>query len=236
MARNQYGHGWALSAQHPLLLATHLIDPGNAMKLYHFRRSPYSSRCRMLINFKGLDIELIEPPEDFSSIHPVARIPSLHIDALVIPEAEVICEYLEDQFPTPSLRAENPAKRALVRTINRINDIYILAPMFDLAPHVEMQSRDQAVVEQKFEELVLGLVRLNHFIEGPDYAVGNTLTLADCALVPTLYVMTRYLPSFDRADQLKKHPKISSYWERIQHNPRAVPIIDDLAAAMRDRL
>lgn len=206
------------------------------MKLYHFRRSPYSSRCRMLINFKQLDIELIEPPEDFSSIHPVAKIPSLHIGSAIIPEAEVICEYLEDEYPTPSLRAENPVKRALVRTINRINDLYILGPMFDLAPHVESHSRDSAEVERKFEELVLGLVRLNHFIEGPEYAVGSTLTLADCALVPTLYVMTRYLPSFDRADQLKKHPKINSYWERIQHNPKAVPIIDDLEVAMRGRL
>ena len=216
------------------------------MQLIYAAASPFARKVRVLAAETGLldRIELLDTAvlpttlnERVNALNPLGKIPVLlSDDGEALYDSRVICEYLEDQFPTPSLRAENPAKRALVRTINRINDLYILAPMFDLAPHVEMQSRDQAVVEQKFEELVLGLVRLNHFIEGPDYAVGNTLTLADCALVPTLYVMTRYLPSFDRADQLKKHPKISSYWERIQHNPRAVPIIDDLAAAMRDRL
>lgn len=77
------------------------------MKLYNSNLSPYTARVRLLINVKKLNIELADPPgfrtEAFRTINPIGKIPALELDdGAVLPESEVICEYLEDMYPTPA--------------------------------------------------------------------------------------------------------------------------------------
>lgn len=197
------------------------------MKLINFKRSPYSSRVRMVIDFKGLDIELTEPDEPYSPYHPVARRPSLHVDGAVIPEAEVICEYLEDLYPEKPLRPTDPLKAAQVRTLSRIADAYVLPQMYKFAALLNPKGREDAEVDKRFEELVMGLTRLNHFLDKDGFAVGNGLTMADCALVPALFILEMYLPDFGKTDQLKQHRKLYAYWQTIQSDPFAAKIIHE---------
>ena len=75
------------------------------MKLYSGDLSPYSAKVRMQIYAKAIsDIE-IELPQgfltgEFHKTSPLARIPVLDLgDGDIIPESEVISEYLEELYP-----------------------------------------------------------------------------------------------------------------------------------------
>src|SRR5215204_7141635 len=47
--------------------------------------------------------------------NPAGRVPVLEEDTLVLPESEVIMEYLEERFPEPALLPADPGARALER-------------------------------------------------------------------------------------------------------------------------
>src|ERR1700757_903396 len=109
-------------------------DREPAMKLYQTYLSPFPTRVRLLLYAKGINVEMVEPPGIHDSreskgyylgVNPVGRVPALELDdGRVLPESEVICEYLEDAFPEPSLRPKDPWSRAQVRLISRLCDFY----------------------------------------------------------------------------------------------------------------
>ena len=82
------------------------------MKLYQTNLSPFPTRVRLLLYAKNIAMEIVEPsgihdaqPKgSYLDINPLGRVPALQLDdGRVLPESEVICEYLEDTFPEPSL-------------------------------------------------------------------------------------------------------------------------------------
>ena len=82
------------------------------MTLYSADLSPYSARVRMQIYAKGITDIAFEQPADwgmpkFREKFPIGRVPVLDIDGDLVPESEVIAEYLEEIFP--SARMGSPA-------------------------------------------------------------------------------------------------------------------------------
>src|ERR1700722_14667810 len=76
----------------------------NLMSFYFADTSPYSARVRMQINAKGITDIVFELPEhwgmpQFRERFPIGRIPVLDIDGDMMPESEVIAEYLEAIYP-----------------------------------------------------------------------------------------------------------------------------------------
>ena len=99
------------------------------MKLYSADLSPYSARVRMQIYAKGItDIVFEQPGEHwgmpkFRERFPIGRVPVLDIDGDMMPESEVIAEYLEEIYSEPSLLGFTPRETAHIRTLSRIGDI-----------------------------------------------------------------------------------------------------------------
>ena len=111
------------------------------MKLWQTFLSPFPTRVRLVLYAKGIDIPFVEPPGihdgsgkgDYLKINPLGRVPTLELDdGRTLPESEVICEYLEDAFPTPTLRPADPWARAQVRLIARLCDFYLVFAMVPL--------------------------------------------------------------------------------------------------------
>ncbi len=96
------------------------------MKLYSANLSPYSARARLAIYAKGLDVEIAPPPgglksPEYLALNPMGKAPSLELaDGTVIPESEIVVEYLEDAFPARPLRPAKPADAARARVLARL--------------------------------------------------------------------------------------------------------------------
>ncbi|MFQ5700198.1 MAG: glutathione S-transferase family protein [Myxococcota bacterium] len=210
------------------------------MKMYGADLSPYASRVRMQAYAKGIELEQVEPPGGLSSdaykqLNPTGKIPALDVEGRVIPESEVICEYLEERFPTPALLPADALERSRSRTLSRSTDLYLLPALFALVPQMDPKTRDQAEVDARLGELGQGLDVIERHLDDSGYAVGDSLSIADCALVPALFFITRMVPATFGLDPLQGRAKASGWWERVQSNEHAQRVIDELTKAMQER-
>src|ERR1043165_4619481 len=170
------------------------------MKLYSGDLSPYSARVRMQIYAKGITDITLERPSPFGlpafrQLNPIGRIPVLDIDGDLMPESEVIAEYLEEVYPTPSMLGTTPRERAPIRTLARIGDIYLMNNMFMLSGQARAATRNQAVVDLLGGQVVRNVKALDKLIGTDGYAACGRITMADCALTPALFMIENVLPN-----------------------------------------
>jgi glutathione S-transferase len=89
--------------------------------------SPYVRKVLVCLELKGVayQVDPIVPfygNDEFSIISPVRRIPVLLDDQVTLADSTVICEYLEERYPSPSIYPQGPAKRARARWLEEFAD------------------------------------------------------------------------------------------------------------------
>ena len=210
------------------------------MKLYSGDLSPYSARVRMQIYAKGIaDIALVRPETfgtpQFRRDFPIGRIPVLDIAGDMMPESDVIAEYLEEIYPEPSLLGATPRETAHIRTIARVGDIYIMNNMFMLSPQSRSATRNQGIVDLLGGQVVRNIKALDRMIATDGFACSGRLTLADCALVPALFLVENVLPSLDLDDPIRANSQVAGYWAAIQQNEHAARTLAELHRGLEER-
>jgi len=209
------------------------------MKLYNSNLSPYASRVRIAIYAKNLPVELVSPPggtgsAEYKKLNPTGKVPALDVDGAILPESEVINEYLEDRFPTPALRPADPLGRARVRLLGRFADLYLAPALSGIFGQLNPKTRDAKVVAEKLTELGQRLDQLEELVVGP-YAAGAQLTLADCALGPVFFFLTRLLPMLGAPSPLQSRPKLAQVGETVGKHPAVSKVLAEIGAAMAER-
>ena len=218
------------------------------MKLYQTYLSPVPTRVRLLLYAKGLDAEMLRPPGfhgdgaekgGYLDVNPIGRIPTLVLDdGWTLPESEVICEYLEDAYPEPSLRPRDPKLRARMRLLSRISDTYLvraMSPLWNVVVHPPKEW-DQDLIRAALAEVDQSLGYVDAYIGEQGYAVGDSITQADGALIPMLLLVEHWLPIFRGPALLPRHPKTAEYWQRIQTDPLAARVIAETRQALEESM
>ena len=115
----------------------------------------------------------------------------------VIPESQVICEYLERRFPEPPLIPADPENAAQTQLVCRLVDMYLgpaLSPFFAAAREGRTAG---AGVDDMLAGLYTALDHLEHYMQpGGSRAVGDDWTLADCALIPFFFYLGFFKPIY----------------------------------------
>ena len=211
-----------------------------ALTFYQSDLSPYATRVRILADAKGIKLDSQAPlggglkSPEYLKLNPIGRLPVLMVEGHALPESEVICEYLEDTHPTPTLRPVDPLARAKVRLLARMGDLYISPQLTKLFPQMSPKRREQAVVDQAFADLEAAAGQIAHFLEGPDYAVGNRLSLADCTLAPLFFFVEKMLtPTFAKPSPLTG--KMRTYWEGVTKDPHVAKGLKEMQAVLDER-
>jgi glutathione S-transferase len=214
------------------------------MRLYDLDHSPFAARVRMALYAKGLTAALAPPPGGvrsaaYRAINPLALVPALMLDdGTVIPESEIIAEYLEDRFPNPPLRPTAPEDRARARLLARLADEYLAPPLKELFEAAKAGGgAEKATVPRAAVDGALGHIAryLGDGAHAAAYAVGGRLTTADCALVPLLFFAARaarmHPVLFPDGDPFAFHPRLAAYWRGIARDPVAARVLGELEAA-----
>lgn len=210
------------------------------MKLYNANLSPFAARCRIQIYAKDLEVAMAEPPgglstDAYKQVNPTGKVPALEIDGTVIPESEVICELLEDRFPEPSLRPEDPVERARMRLLAELSDQYVVPHLVQLFGQFPPAEPDQDLIFRCLQDLDAGFDRIESFLgEGP-YAVSSELTLADCALMPVFFFAVRVVPALGGENPLEKRPKLQAWWDRVREHEAVARVAEELRQALATR-
>jgi glutathione S-transferase len=207
------------------------------MKLYNMNLSNFATKCRIAIYDKGLNVEMAAIPggdlhsAEYAVINPLGKTPALDADGVVIPESEVINEYLEDKFPTPPLLPKSPEARAQVRVLTRFHDLYLEPPLRALFAHMNPKTRDEKVVNEKLAEINTRLDQLEKMIHEAGFACGE-FSLADCALAPTTFFLANLLPMFGAKPALEGRPKLTKWWNHVQTRPSVKKALGEMGEAL----
>ena len=210
------------------------------MKLFNANLSPYASRVRIAIYAKNLPVEIVTPPggtasPEYRKLNPTGKVPALDVDGLVIAESEVINEYLEDRFPSPALRPVDPAARARMRLLSRFADLYLAPILSVLFGQMNPKTRDAKLVAEKLAELQQRLDQLEALIAAEPYAAGAELSLADCALAPLFFFLTRFMPALGAPSPLDGRAKLARVGEVLAKHPAVSKVLAEMGAALAER-
>jgi glutathione S-transferase len=209
------------------------------MKLYNMNLSNFATKSRIVVYEKGANIELVSPPggntsPEYLKINPLGKIPTLDADGVIIPESEIINEYLEEKFPNPPLLPPTPEAKAKVRLFTRFHDLYLEPPLRALFGQMNPKGRDDTIVNEKLSELQTRLDQLETMLSEPgNFAAGPEFTLADCALAPTIFFVTNLLPGFGAKPALENRPKLAAWWNRVQERPSIRKALAEMSEAMK---
>jgi glutathione S-transferase len=214
------------------------------MILYSGDLSPYSAKVRMQIYAMGVkdDFSFELPVVQFFSgklkeVSPIGRIPILKTDEGLVPESEVIAEYIDELYPQQSLVGNAPMERANIRVLSRIADTYLMDNIFLALGQMRVPEPNQAIIDLLTAQVVRGVTALEEYLTADGYAAGGTeLTRADCSLVPALYMCDRTLPRLGISNPVLGLVKTEAYWGRIQQNEHAARVIAEMDRGLKARL
>lgn len=215
--------------------------PAPTMTLYESSLSPFSARCRIQIYAKSLPVAIAPPPgglgsDELRRVSPIGKVPALAVGGTVLPESEVICEYLEDVHPTPPLRPADPLARARGRLLSRFVDLYLVPPLTALFGQVNPRTRDTKLVSEKLAELAMRLDQLESLVGPGPFAADATLGLADCALAPMFFFATRLVPTLGGGDALAARPRLQALEAAERAHPAVARVLDEMAVALAEMM
>lgn len=221
--------------------------------LYGLDISNFCSSVKIALNHKRLDYVQVEPPGGYGSytykkINSMGTIPALALPSgLLVSESQVILEFLEQQYPIPSLMFTDAAQNSKLRLVHRIHDLYLEPSVRCLFSHMDPCKRDMTFVGEKFAMFNERLKLIESLLhpDGP-FVFGKQFTIADCFLPPTLlmahcmaqelyrrvdFSADPYLTSTNSLLGLQDYPKLQSWYDCVRNHQDVSPVLNSALTA-----
>ena len=161
------------------------------MRLYSGTSDPYSHRCRIVLFEKGMDFEVIDvdlmnKSEDVAAINPYGKVPVLVERDLVLYEANIINEYIDERFPHPQLMPPDPVMRGRARLfLHRFEQ--------ELYGHIEAIERGAVKSADKARTVVRdNLTQIAQILTKQKFLLGDEFSMLDVAIAPLLWRLELY--------------------------------------------
>ena len=161
------------------------------MTLFSAPDEPQSHRVRVVLAEKANEIDIISVvpgryPDDLLDLNPYRSLPTLVDRDLVLYDARVIIDYLDERFPHPPLMPVDPVSRARARlALYQIeHDWYDVARKMD-APG----TKDVAQLRKVLRDNVLGSADL---FKIKPFFLSDEFSMVDATIAPILWRLPRY--------------------------------------------
>jgi len=198
------------------------------MTLYSGTVDPYSHRCRIVLFEKGMDFQVIDvdlanKPEDLAVINPYNNVPVLVERDLVLQQANIINEYIDERFPHPQLMPADPVMRSKARLglFEMERDLYQHVNEIEANPDSKAADKARVVIRDNLTQLVPIFSR-------QEFILGDEFSMLDVALSPLLWRLAHYgieLP--------KQAAPLLKYAEKIFSRPAYIEAMTPSEKAMR---
>jgi glutathione S-transferase len=226
------------------------------LALYHNDMSSCAQKVRLVLAEKGLDWESRhlnlragEHQQDwYVKLNPRAVVPTLIDGDIVVPESNVINEYLDERFPDPPLKPAEPFGRARMRLWTKqldegVHDAGIAVLSFALAfrhqylskgeagkemlesiPDPVKRERRRDVIEKGLDSphFKAAVGRLLELYRDMDNALANHAWLAGERYSIADAAFTPYVVRLDHLDVLglvDSTPRVADWYRRIKARP-----------------
>lgn len=161
------------------------------MTLFSSPDSADSHRVRIVLAEKDITYDILnlgpnDKSEDLAELNPYNTTPTLIDRDLVLYDARIIMEYLDERFPHPPLMPVDPVTRAH----SRLALYRIERDWFSLVHDIEHgEQQDAAQARKILRESVLSAVEV--FAIKP-YFLSDEFSLVDCTIAPILWRLPKY--------------------------------------------
>jgi len=128
-----------------------------------------------------IDVDTENPPEDLMDLNAYSMTPTLIDRDLVIYNAQVIMEYLDERFPHPPLMPVDPVSRARARLmLHRIEtDWYAILP--------EITNGDAKKADKARKIILDDLLVLSPMLSKKSYFMSDEFAMLECSIAPILW-------------------------------------------------
>ncbi|HET7831960.1 MAG TPA: glutathione S-transferase N-terminal domain-containing protein [Gallionella sp.] len=160
------------------------------MRLYSGTTCPYSHRCRIVLYEKGMDFEIIDVDlmnraEEIAVINPYNKVPVLVERDLILYEANIINEYIDERFPHPQLMPPEPVMRGRARLfLHRFEQ--------ELYSQVDVIEQGGKTADKARAAIRDNLTQLAQILTKQKFLLGDEFSMLDVAIAPLLWRLDHY--------------------------------------------
>lgn len=209
----------------------------NKIKIYGVQFSTYTRSVQLVCEEKGIEydisFEVNSTPVEFKSVnhgqyHPYKKIPMLIDGNNVLCESVAICRYLEANFAGNTLI---PGDTWLATKVDQwcqlascyINDAIIKDYIIELVFPKGKNNQVRLDVMQQTKPVALeALAKVTDQLADNDYLLGDTFTLADAMLAPSLYYARHLAKEFTLVEL---NSPLDRYIERLEQRPSGKKVL-----------
>lgn len=197
------------------------------MTLYSGTTCLFSHRCRIVLYEKGMDFQIVDVdlynmPEDLAVMNPYNRVPVLVERDLILYEANIINEYIDDRFPHPQLIPADPVMRARARLFLFRFELELFSQIDAIEQgHQKTADKARAVIRDNLTQIAPVFVKQK-------YMLGEEFSMLDVAIAPLLWRLDHY------GIQLgKQAAPLMKYAERLFSRPAFIEALTAPERVMR---
>jgi RNA polymerase-associated protein len=185
----------------------------SVMTLFSVPSDAQCHRARIVLTEKDITVDVldIDPddlPEDLQELNPYNNVPTLVDRDLVLYDARVIMEYLDERFPHPPLMPVDPVSRAKTRLML----FRIEKDWYSLLPAIE--GSDEKAAAEARKVLRESIASSSAVFSAKPFFLSDEFSLVDCSIAPILWRLPHY------GIELPRQAKaVNDYSERIFKRP-----------------
>lgn len=152
----------------------------SVVTLYTSPKDIYSYVVKVVLHEKGVNFETINvdpanPPTRLLELNPYSVVPTLVDRDLVLYEAFIIAEYLDERFPHPPLFPVYPIARAKLR----LTAYHIEKDLMSLVKKIQ-QTTDDSDIENLRSDLKNRIIELTPVFDDQQYFLNEEFSFLDC--------------------------------------------------------
>jgi stringent starvation protein A len=163
----------------------------SVMVLYSDTLTPIGHAVRIVLAEKDINVEINyiaedQRPEELNDLNPYNTVLTLIDRDLVLYDAEIIMEYLDERFPHPPLMPVDPVSRASNRQVR----FRLMTDLYSLLDDLEGDDENAAANARK--SLRDHLTAIAPAFTQKPYFMSDEYSLIDCLLAPLLWRIDHY--------------------------------------------
>lgn len=191
------------------------------LTLCGFAGSNYYNKVKFALLEKGVSFneELVWVGQTDPVCSPLGKVPYIKTPQGSLCESEVIMEYIEDQYPQNSLLPPDPFAAAKVRELVTFLELHLELVVRNLYPEAFFGGKVSDSAKEKVgDQLTKNVAAFAKLARFSPYVAGDTLSLADCAAVVHLPLVSSATKLIYGRDFLADLP-VRDYLKRMGERP-----------------
>jgi RNA polymerase-associated protein len=137
------------------------------------------------MDFEVIDVDLMHKSEDLAAINPYNKVPVLVERDLVLLEANIINEYIDERFPHPQLMPPDPVMRGRARLFLHRFEQELYSYIAAIEQGGKAADKARAAVRDN-------LSQLSQILSKQKFLLGNEFSMLDVAIAPLLWRLDHY--------------------------------------------